>query len=90
MEIPTRCFQCGGVYHESTGDYDRKWNIVFCGPCITSFYKWLKGHMKRKWGGANFYEEAHTSIKATSSSKGLESPNLEAVVELTVKKVRWF
>jgi hypothetical protein len=59
-----RCFKCGGPYHPATGHWDERFNVVFCGACYKPFVKWLKGHLKRKWGNANFYEEAATSIKA--------------------------
>lgn len=66
-DFPTHCFECKGPWHPSTGDYDKKWNIAFCEGCIKTFYKWMRQHTKRKWGGYNFYEEAQTSIKAKCS-----------------------
>ena len=58
-----RCFQCKGPYHPAPGHYDHKWDVAFCGACYRPFTKWLAGHMKREWGGANLYEEAATSIR---------------------------
>lgn len=63
------CFRCGGPYHESTGDYDKKWDVAFCGPCCKKFYGWLKGHTKRRWGGLNFYEHAARKPAADEPAK---------------------
>ena len=63
-EIPTRCLQCKGPYHEATGNYYEEWNVVFCGACYKPFVVWTKGMHKRKWGGEYFYDEAWSSIIA--------------------------
>jgi hypothetical protein len=63
-EQSPRCSQCGGPFHPATGHQDERFKVQFCGACYRPFVKWLSGHTKRKWGGANFYEEAATSIKA--------------------------
>lgn len=57
------CDACGGPYHESTGHLlseDKR----LCGVCARDFVKWLSGHLKRRWGGADFYVHAATSIRA--------------------------
>lgn len=64
-----RCFCCGGPFHPATGDYDRVWDIARCGPCIRSFYRWMRGHTARRWGGHAFYVEAETSIRASEQSR---------------------
>lgn len=58
-----KCFSCSGPFHPASGHY---WSpdVPVCGPCIRHFLVWFKQHMKRRWGGANFYAEAATSIKA--------------------------
>jgi hypothetical protein len=61
-----RCFKCGGPYHPATGHWNERFDVVFCGACYRPFVKWLSGHLKRRWGGANFYQEAATSIRAPS------------------------
>jgi hypothetical protein len=60
-----RCFACRGPWHPATGHWwGDKYDIVYCGPCYLHFVTWLKGHLKRKWGGLVFYEEAATSIRS--------------------------
>ncbi|HVZ88056.1 MAG TPA: hypothetical protein VHG72_13880 [Polyangia bacterium] len=56
--------QCRGPFHPATGHVDRLTGALFCGACYRPFVKWIAGHTKRKWGGANFYEEAATSVIA--------------------------
>lgn len=58
-----KCFSCPGPYHPSTGHYDTKYDIAFCGVCYGRFVRWLHGHLKHQWSGASFYEEAATSIR---------------------------
>lgn len=53
-----RCFQCHGPFHPASGNWYEQWQIGFCGACYKPFVKWLSGHLKRKWGGLNFYEHA--------------------------------
>ena len=60
--VKLACASCGSPYHPSTGHVlSRK--SVQCGPCARSFARWLSGHLKRKWSGSSFYEEAVTSIR---------------------------
>jgi hypothetical protein len=59
-----RCFACKGPYHESSGHNWREVGVVYCGRCYRHFASWMKGHMKRKWSGASFYDEAATSVRA--------------------------
>jgi hypothetical protein len=58
-----RCFSCRGPFHAATGHYHRP-DVPVCGPCTRRFVVWLKGHVKRRWGGHDFYAEAATSIRA--------------------------
>lgn len=58
-----RCFQCKGPYHPATGDYDKKRDVAFCGPCYAPFVAWLKQHLNRVWGGSKFYDHSSTSIR---------------------------
>lgn len=54
-----RCFVCRGPYHEASGHNFREFaDVFYCGACIRHFLTWMRGHMKRKWGALNFYEEA--------------------------------
>ncbi len=62
------CFSCHGPYHEATGDWDPKFEIARCGPCMKRFIHWLKGHLNRKWSKHVFYEHAATSIRADKES----------------------
>jgi hypothetical protein len=57
------CSACKGPFHPATGHYHTE-NVKICGPCAKHFVSWLKGHLKRRWGGKVFYEHAETSIKA--------------------------
>lgn len=59
-----RCIRCKGPFHPSTGDYDHVHGVATCGACVRSFYEWLRGHVRRRWGKLDFYEHAATSIRA--------------------------
>jgi hypothetical protein len=66
-----RCFACKGPYHPATGHIWTELppdaqgeHPVYCGPCYRKWIKWMKGHLNRRWAGANFYEEAATSVRA--------------------------
>jgi hypothetical protein len=58
-----QCSSCRGVYHEATGHRFTA-NVQICGPCARHFVTWLKGHLRRRWGGVEFYIAAATSIRA--------------------------
>ena len=58
-----KCAACKGVYHPATGHVLSE-QLVLCGPCTREHVKWLKQHLRRKWGGADFYAAAATSVKA--------------------------
>lgn len=60
-----RCLQCRGPYHEASGHRDRATGAVFCGGCYRPFLAWLKGHLKRRWGGVHFYEHTETSRRVS-------------------------
>lgn len=63
------CFACGGPYHPATGHVWLPWMVVYCGPCIRSFYAWARQHM-RPWRARkgeeprDFYKAAATSVRA--------------------------
>lgn len=59
-----RCIRCKWPWHPATGDYDRAHDVATCGACARQFYSWLRGHVRRQWGGQDFYEAAATSIRA--------------------------
>ena len=61
-----RCQVCKGPFHPASGDYDRKWDVATCGPCIRHFYAWAGGHTRQRRRGFDFYECAKTSIRAGS------------------------
>lgn len=61
-----RCFACGGPYHPASGHLWREFMAAYCGPCYRHFIAWMKGHMHRKWAGADFYAEALTSVRAAA------------------------
>ena len=63
------CFCCGGPFHPATGHYHQP-DVPVCGACTRRFVRWLKGHLKRRWGGHEFYAEAATSIRPGASSNG--------------------
>jgi hypothetical protein len=74
------CFACGGPYHPASGHLFNS-ETPYCGPCYRYFLSWMKGHIRRKWGGCDFYEEAARCVriplepgtsfyKRTSSSNG--------------------
>lgn len=61
-----KCFACPGPYHEATGhlfNLPDATRVAYCGPCARYFLRWMISHMKRRWGGADFYEAAATSIR---------------------------
>ena len=66
--VAIKCFACSNSYHSATGHwFGERWgNVFYCGVCARHFFKWVAGHMKRKWSGASFYDEAVTSIRAKS------------------------
>lgn len=63
------CFFCGGVVHPATGC---QWSarVIACGRCTRDFWRWLKGHTNRKWGGVYFYDCAVTPRPAPPASLG--------------------
>lgn len=65
-----RCNTCGGVWHPSCGDWDERFQVARCGRCYREWLKFYKGHMKRKWGGEDFYAHAETSIGAERPAPG--------------------
>jgi hypothetical protein len=54
-----RCNVCRGPWHPATGDYQSE-NMLTCGVCTRKWAKWMKTHMKRKWGKLDFYEHARS------------------------------
>jgi hypothetical protein len=57
------CFCCkANVYHPATGHRFNE-DVVYCGPCYRYFLSWMKGHVRRKWSGADFYVEAANCVK---------------------------
>jgi hypothetical protein len=58
-----KCFQCQGPWHPATG-HVLATETVLCGPCAQRFFRWMRAHMARRWGGHDFYVEAATSIRA--------------------------
>jgi hypothetical protein len=56
-----RCAACGNLYHEATGHRHTP-TMVLCGVCARDWKDWLKGHLRRRWGGKRFYDYAWTSI----------------------------
>jgi hypothetical protein len=61
-----RCFACPGPYHPATGHLFAP-GVAYCGPCYRHFIGWYKAHTRRRWGGADFYVEAATSIRARAT-----------------------
>jgi len=61
LSYATRCL-CGQTYHHDSGHILSP-DAVLCGPCARHFTRWLSGHTKRRWGGANFYDHAATSVR---------------------------
>lgn len=54
-----RCFFCGGVWHNATGNYYTE-RVRACGPCARDFFAYVKQHVNR-WANPkrpNFYEAA--------------------------------
>lgn len=72
-----QCFACGGPYHPATGHLFREFMVAYCGRCYRHFIEWMKQHMRRRWGGLDFYAEA---AKRPRSSSGQErdAPTVEA------------
>jgi hypothetical protein len=62
--VPVTCFACGGPYHPASGHLWREHGVAYCGPCYRYFATWAKGHVRRKWSGADFYAEALVSCSA--------------------------
>jgi hypothetical protein len=63
VAMTTPCFACQGPYHPATGHAFSE-DVLYCGRCIRHFYKWVRGHTNRRWGGHLLYEEARTSVRA--------------------------
>lgn len=57
------CSSCENPYHPATG-----WRLSprtrLCGPCARHFAEWVKGMVRRRWGGVRFYDHAATSVRA--------------------------
>lgn len=71
-----RCFACGGPYHPATGHLFREFMVAYCGRCYRHFIEWMKGHMRRKWGGLDFYAEAAKRPRSSNGSE-CDAPNVE-------------
>ncbi len=61
---PARCFACAGPYSAPSGHLFIEFGVAYCGACYRPFLSWYKGHTRRRWGGADFYAEATTSVRA--------------------------
>lgn len=60
-----KCSSCGGVAHPATGcQYSP--TFIVCGPCVRTFWAWVKGHTNRVYRAGprgvkrfvSFYEAA--------------------------------
>lgn len=97
------CFCCGGAAHPATGDFDRRWGIQFCQPCVERRKKWHLGQLKRgvqgdgqrEKGYQTFYEAADTSVRPGTAGGGsgftrfVRVPNPKAKDKMSKRKGRW-
>ena len=64
------CTSCKGPFHPESGHF---WaaDVPVCGPCIRSFFSWVKAYTAPR-KGIDFHKEAMTSIKPTNTTKEMK------------------
>ena len=53
------CSFCRGPFHIASGEivgHPRSYPV--CGACMKDTYRWLRGHLNRKWSKQSFYANA--------------------------------